>query len=360
MNNPTMPGASPVQVLAAGDEFVAPELFADALRAAAPGAGLAFRTLRTGWPVEPFGPVGGVKEASGTEAQVLEALGDAEIALTQMAPFTADVIAAAPNLRMIGCCRGGPVNIDLAAATEAGIPVTFAPGRNAAAAAEFAIGLMLAAMRRIPASDADLKKGVWRGDFYAYDSAGLEVDGATVGLVGYGAIGSIVARVLRAFGAHVLVHDPYVSKEKAAADGVEPAALDDLLRSSSVVSLHARVTPETRHILNADNLPLLPEGAVLVNSARGELLDYAPLPGLLESGRLGALALDVYDVEPPPADWPLHHAPNVITTPHLAGATRQTADRAAAIAAAEAARFLRGEPLHHVANPEALPGGNRS
>lgn len=98
---------------------------------------------------------------------------------------------------------------------------------------------------------------------------------------------------------------------------------------------------------------------MLVNSARGGLLDYAPLPDLLKTGRLGALALDVYDLEPPPADWPLHHAPNVITTPHLAGATRQTAHRAAAISAGEAARFLRGEPLKFVANPEVLPGGAR-
>ncbi|MFB6553777.1 2-hydroxyacid dehydrogenase [Streptomyces sp. NPDC056405] len=344
-------------VLAAGDEFVAPQLFVDALRDAAPGTDLAFRTLRSPWPVEPFGPVGGVDEASGSEEGVLKALGDAEIALTQMAPFTAKVFEQAPALRLISVCRGGPVNVDLAAATKAGVVVSYAPGRNAAAAAEFAIGLMLAALRRIPASDAELRKGVWRGDYYAYDNAGIELDGTTVGLVGYGAIGSIVARVLNAFGSHVLVADPYTDPARAAADGVELVPLEELLRRSSVVSLHARLTPETRHLLNADNLRLLPEGAVLVNSARGGLLDYEPLPALLAGGRLGALALDVYDIEPPPADWPLHHAPNVITTPHLAGATRQTAHRAAAISAGEVARFLRGEPLRFVANPEVLPGG---
>ncbi|MER8157636.1 2-hydroxyacid dehydrogenase [Streptomyces sp. NPDC094472] len=350
-------------VLVSGDDFIAPELFSAALSESLPSAGLSFRTLRTRWPNEPFGPVGadgqgngGVKEASGTEEQVLEALGDASVALTQMAPFTSRVIRESPHLKFIGVARGGPVNVDLAAATAAGIPVTFTPGRNAAAAAEFTIGLILAAMRHLTFADAALKEGTWRGDYYAYENAGLELDGATVGLVGYGAIGSIVARVLRAFGAHVLVSDPYTDPARAQAEGVELTALDDLLRRSSVVSLHARVTPETRHLLNAGNLALLPEGAVLVNSARGELLDYAPLPGLLESGRLGALALDVYDIEPPPADWPLHKAPHVITTPHLAGSTRQTADRAALITAAEAARFLRGEPLRHVANPEVLTG----
>lgn len=354
-------------VLVSGDDFVAPELFSAALTEAAPETELTFRTLRTHWPVEPFGPVGGVQEASGTEEQVIEALGDAEVAVTQMAPFTRRVFEAAPNLRMIGVCRGGPVNVDLDAATEYGVAVSFAPGRNAAAAAEFALGLMLAALRRISAADADLKRGTWRGDFYAYDNAGVELEGSTVGLVGYGAIGARVARVLNAFGARVLVHDPYTDEARAAADGVELTTLDELLNRSRVVSLHARLTPETRQLLNGENLKLLPHGAVLVNSARGGLLDYAPLPALLESGQLGALAVDVYDVEPPPTDWPLHSAPNVITTPHLGGATRQTAERAAAISAGEAARFLRGEPLQHLANPEvtqgrsgAEPGGPRS
>ncbi|NSC23260.1 hydroxyacid dehydrogenase [Streptomyces albus subsp. chlorinus] len=342
------------EVLASGDHFIAPQLFVDALRAAAPGAELTFRTQTTPWPHTPFGPVGNVKEASGTEEELLEALGDAEIALVQMAPFTDRVIREAPNLKLIAVARGGPVNVDVEAATRAGIPVTFTPGRNAAAAAEFALGLMLAAMRRIPASDAELKKGTWRGDYYAIENAGIELDGTTVGLVGYGAIGGIVARVLRAFGSHVLVHDPYADPARAAADGVELTSLEDLLRRSAVVSLHARVTPETRHMLNADNLKLLPRGAVLVNSARGELMDYGPLPDMLRSGHLGALALDVYDVEPPPADWPLHGAPNVITTPHLAGATRQTADRAAAVTAAQAAAHLRGERPEFVVNPQVF------
>ncbi|MFD0442815.1 NAD(P)-dependent oxidoreductase [Streptomyces indonesiensis] len=349
-------------VLVSGDDFIAPELFSAALSESLPSAGLTFRTLRTRWPNEPFGPVGadgqgngGVKEASGTEEQVLEALGDASVALTQMAPFTARVIREAPALKFIGVARGGPVNVDLAAATAAGIPVTLTPGRNAAAAAEFAVGLILAAMRRITQADAALKEGIWRGDYYAYENAGLELDGATVGLVGYGAIGSIVARVLRAFGAHVLVSDPYADQARAHADGVELTALEDLLRRSSVVSLHARVTPETRHLLNADNLALLPEGAVLVNSARGELLDYAPLPGLLESGARRARPRRLRHRAAPgrlaAAQGPQRHH-----HPHLAGATRQTADRAALITAGEAARFLRGEPLRHVANPEVLTG----
>lgn len=341
-----------MRILAAGDHFVGPDLLEEALRAELDTVEVS--SLRLPWPVEPFGPVGGVEEASGTEQQVIEALDGVTACVTQMAPFTERVFDRHPQLRLVAVGRGGPVNVDLAAATRAGVAVTYAPGRNAAAAAEYAVGMMLAAMRRIPASDAELKQGRWRGDLYAYPEAGLELDGATVGLVGYGAIGRIVARVLRAFGATVLVADPFTDPADARHDGVRLVELDELLTRSSVVSLHARLTSETKHLVNADKLALMPHGAVLVNTARGGLLDYAPLPEALRSGRLGALALDVYDVEPPPADWPLHEAPNVITTPHLAGATRQTAHRAAGIVATEVGRFARGESLAHVANPDVL------
>ncbi|NKQ57100.1 2-hydroxyacid dehydrogenase [Amycolatopsis sp. K13G38] len=341
-----------MRVLAAGDEFVGTGLLIEAVRAEVADA--EFTRMSLPWPVEPFGPVANVHEASGTEDQVIEALGGAEVAVTQMAPFTKKVFAAAPELKMVSVSRGGPVNVDLAAATEAGVAVTFAPGRNAAAAAEFAIGLILAGMRRISTASAELLGGQWRGDYYAYANAGLELEGSTVGLVGYGAIGSRVAKVLQAFGARVLVSDPFADPAKIAADGAELVELDELLRRSPVVSLHARLTEQTKHLINAEKLALLPEGAVLVNSARGGLLDYAPLPDLLRSGRLGALALDVYDVEPPPADWPLRDAPNVIATPHLAGCSRQTAERAARIVAAEVGRYARGEKLLNVANPEAL------
>ncbi|OQO92499.1 hydroxyacid dehydrogenase [Saccharomonospora piscinae] len=343
-----------MRILSAGDEFVGNDLLRAAVRAEVNGsADLDFRELSLPWPIEPFGPVAEVDEASGTEEQVIEALDGAEVAVTQMAPFTRKVFASAPGLKLVSVCRGGPVNVDLAAATEAGVAVTFAPGRNAAAAAEFAVGLLLAALRRISTSSAELLSGTWRGDYYAYANAGVELDGTTVGLVGYGAIGARVARVLVAFGARVLVADPYADRDAVAADGAELVDLDDLLRRSTAVSLHARLTAETRKLIDADKLALLPPGAVLVNSARGGLLDYAPLAPALHSGRLGAVALDVYDVEPPPADWPLRDAPNVIATPHLAGASKQTADRAARIVAAEVGRYARGEALANVANPDA-------
>src|SRR5690625_294719 len=344
-----------MRVLAAGDHFVSPDLLVAALEEEARAGALAppeATRLRLPWPVEPFGPVGGVEEASGTEERVVENLRGAEVCMTQMAPVTAKVIEACPDLRLVSVCRGGPINVDLEAATAAGVAVTYAPGRNATAAAEYAIAMILAALRRIPAADAELGEGRWRGDFYAYDQAGVELRGTSVGLVGYGAIGRIVARILRAFEAEVLVSDPYTDEATAAEDGVRLVGLEELLSTCTVVSLHARLTPETRNLIDADRLALMPRGSVLVNTARGGLLDHAPLPDALRSGQLGALALDVYDVEPPPADWPLRGLDNVVTTPHLAGATRQTAERAARIVSAEVVRYLRGEEPNHLANPD--------
>jgi len=343
-----------MRVLAAGDHFVGPDLMETALRRELGDAEPDVPHLKLPWPVEPFGPVGAVDEASGTEDQAIRALEGATACVTQMAPFTEKVFAACPALRLVAVCRGGPVNVDLRAATRAGVAVTYAPGRNAAAAAEYAIGMMLAALRNIPDTHADLHAGSWRGDCYAYDRAGIELAGSTVGLVGFGAIGRIVARVLVAFGADVLVADPYADRDAVAAEGARLVELDELLRASSVVSLHARLTEETRHLIGAEQLGLLPDGAVLVNTARGGLLDYGALPGALRCGKLSAVALDVYDVEPPPTDWPLRGEPGVLATPHLAGATRQTAQRAARIVAAEVGRFVRGEPLAHVANPDVL------
>lgn len=286
-----------------------------------------------------------------------ELLPGIEVAVTEMAPFTEWVIAGADALKLIVVCRGGPVNVNLAAATGRGIPVCFTPARNAAATAEYTIGLLLAAMRRLAEGHKDLTNGRWRGDFYAYADAGQELEGKTVGLVGFGAIGSRVARVLRAFDAEVLVADPYVDPAAVAEVGAQAVSLDELLPRADAVSLHARLTPETRHILGRDEIGRLPRGAVLVNSARGGLLDYDALCDALESGQLRAAALDVYDPEPPPPDSRLFRTPNLTLSPHIAGASRETAERAALIAAGEVGRYARGEPLRHVANPAAVGRG---
>ncbi|MFI9560069.1 2-hydroxyacid dehydrogenase [Nonomuraea endophytica] len=333
-----------VRVLAAGDHFVLNRLLVAAMRREVP-SGLAVGELTLPWPVVPFGPVGEVREASDVEDSLIEALRGVEVCVTQMAPLTERVLAEAKDLRLFCVTRGGPVNANLAAATKAGVAVTFAPGRNAVATAEHTVALLLAATRRIPQTHADLAAGVWRGDYYVYDNVGPELEGSTVGLVGYGAIGSRVARILRGFGAEVLVHDPYVELE-------ESVELPELLARSRFLSLHARATPETDAMIGAAELAALPRGSVVVNSARGSLLDYDALCDALESGHLFGAALDVFPEEPIPAGSRLLTTPNLVMTPHLAGGSKQTAANAARIAAEEVGRYTRGEPLAHLANPE--------
>jgi D-3-phosphoglycerate dehydrogenase len=324
-----------MRVLVAGDHFVTNDLLVAALPDV---AGLDIRALTLPWPLVPFGPVAEVDEASGDEDELIAALSGVEIAITQMAPFTARVLAAADKLRLLVVCRGGPVNVNLSAAADAGVTVRSTPGRNAVAAAEHTIALMLAALRQIPDRHAGVRAGEWRSDLYALDQVGGELGGSTVGLVGYGAIGRRVGRILRAFDARVLVHDPYA--DPATPDGATLVDLPELLDRSAVLSLHARLTPETTGMIGKAELAALPPRAVLVNTARGGLLDYAAVVDALESGQLGAAAFDVFDSEPLAADSRLRDAPRVVLTPHLAGATRQTAERAARLAADAVAAYL--------------------
>jgi len=323
----------PLKILVSGDHFVTPTLLADALRARLGTIEITEQTLL--WPLVPFGPVAEVDEASGTEDELIAALPGVRVLVTQMAPVTERVLAAAPDLELVVVCRGGPVNVNLEAAARHGVTIRTTPGRNAIAAAEHAVALLLAAMRQIPHIHQGVRDGQWRSDLYALDAVGSELAGSTAGLIGFGAIGARVARILRAFDADVLVYDPYV----AAVDGADLVGLDELLERSTAVSLHARLTPENRHMIGAPQIARMPRGSVLVNTARGGLLDYEAVVDALDSGQLGAAAFDVYDTEPIPAGSRLLKAPRTVLTPHLAGATRQTAERAATLGAAEVASF---------------------
>ncbi|MCH0538884.1 2-hydroxyacid dehydrogenase [Streptomyces sp. MUM 203J] len=345
-----------VRILAAGDHFVHTGLLADALRAehGGPRGELEISELHLPWPIEPFGDVAEVHEASGTEEQLIEALQGVRVCVTQMAPLTRRVLEACPDLELFAVGRGGPVNASLEAATEHGVAVTFAPGRNATATAEHTVALLLAALRRIPHTHGELARGVWRGDYYQYDEVGMELAGTTVGLVGYGAIGHRVARILGGFGADVLVHDPYLPGD--AAPGVRNVGLDELLARSRVLSLHARLTAENRGMIGAEQIAAMAPGSVIVNCARGGLLDYDAVCDALDRGHLFAAAFDVFPEEPVPPGSRLLRTPGIVMTPHLAGASKQTAHQAARICAAETVRYLRGEPLAHCANPEVLTG----
>jgi D-3-phosphoglycerate dehydrogenase len=341
-----------IRILAAGDYFVLAPLIVETLRAELKD-GAEFREMTLPWPIVPFGPVAEVEEASGTEEEIIAALQGMQACVTQMAPLTQKVLDACPDLELFVVTRGGPVNANIPAATEHGVAVCYAPGRNATATAEHTVGMMLATVRRIAETHTALLAGEWRGDFYVYDKSGLELESATVGLVGFGAIGSRVARILQAFGSHTLVYDPYVKAESLA--GVaEKVELDELLSRARIISLHARVTPETKGMIGRAQIAAMPEGSVIINCARGSLLDYDAVCDAIDSGHLFGAGFDVFPDEPIPEGSRLLRTPHIVMTPHIAGASKQTAEKAARIAAGEVGRYVRGDPLAYCANPAAV------
>ncbi|MGX5829004.1 2-hydroxyacid dehydrogenase [Mesorhizobium sp. 43Arga] len=333
-----------------GDNFMLPQVFRAEIEKVARGD-LDIRTLQTAWPDEPmeFGnPALGldkVKEYFGHPDEVVDFIGDAEILVTQLAPLSEAMMRRLPALKMVAVSRGGPINIDMAAARAHGITVVNVPGRNATAVAEFTLGAILAETRLIRVGHEALRKGEWRGDLYRADRTGRELSEMTVGVVGYGNIGTKVVRLLRAFGCHVLVSDPYVqlSAEDRNA-GVELVALDDLLARSDVVTLHSRVTEETRGLIGKDTIARMKPGVIFVNTARGPLVDYDALYEALVSGQIASAMLETFAVEPVPSDWPLLQLPNVTLTPHIAGASVRTVTYAAEQAAEEVRRYLAGLP----------------
>lgn len=333
-----------------GDRFMLPEVFETKLREAC-GDALSIRTRTDAWPDEPMEHgyaqpgMDGLKEYFGTADDVVAFVGGAEILVTQLAPMSRGMFERLPKLKLIAVSRGGPVNVDMAAARDHGVLVVNTPGRNASAVAEFTLGAILAETRKIRVGHEALRAGVWRGDLYRADVTGRELNELTVGVIGYGNIGTKVVRLLRAFGARILVNDPYVQLSPEDIDaGVELVSFERVLAESDVVTLHPRVTEETRGMMDAAAFAAMKPGALFVNTARGPLCDYDALTAALESGRLGGAMLETFAVEPVPADWPLLSMPNVTLTPHIAGASVRTVTHAAEQAAEEVRRYLAGEP----------------
>lgn len=344
----------PKSVAIIGDHFMLPEVF-EAKLVDACGDQVDIRTRKDNWPDEPmehgYAAPGtdGLKEYFGTVEDVIAFVDGAEVLVTHLAPLSRTVFEELPQLKMIAVSRGGPVNVDMAAARDHGVVVVNTPGRNATAVAEFTIGAILAETRKIREGHEDLRAGIWRGDLYRADVTGRELSEMTVGVIGYGNIGRKVVKLLRAFGTEVIVCDPYVQLESDDAKaGVALVPLEVLLEQSDVVSLHPRVTDETRNMMNAEAFARMKNDALLVNTARGPLCNYEDLTEALKNGEIGAAMLETFAVEPVPADWELLRLPNVTLTPHIAGASVRTVIFAAEQAAAEVSRFLAGEPLQNV------------
>ncbi len=248
----------------------------------------------------------------------------------------------------VGSTRGDPTNVDLPAATKAGVPVLHAPGRNADAVAEITLALLLAASRHLLAADADVRSGaVYKDGSIPYQRyRAWELQGRTAGLVGLGSVGRAFRWRLLGLGVRVLAFDPYADDANA--------SFDEVIEQADVVSMHAAVTPETAGMIGAAEFARMKDGVVFVNAAREALHDRAALTEALRSGKVAAAGLDHFTGEQLAADEPLMSLPNVVLTPHIGGATYNTEENHSRMIADDLARLLAGDRPVHLANPEVL------
>jgi autoinducer 2 (AI-2) kinase len=270
-----------------------------------------------------------------------------------------EVLDSCP-LRLIGCCRGDPINIGVARATELGIPVLFAPGRNADAVADLTLGFMLALARHIYTVNFLLKTGQmtfastkdYLGVYGRY--GGFELGGVTVGVVGFGAIGRRVVQRVRAFGSRAVVYDPFVPQDAVRGAGAESLPLDDVVRQADILTLHCPDTPENRGLISGARIRAMKPGAYFLNLARAALVDDEALYTALRDGHLAGAGLDVFADEPVGPDNRYVQLPNVLVSPHLGGATRDVVQHQTDLIVDGIEAWLRGEPPLYIANPAVL------
>jgi D-3-phosphoglycerate dehydrogenase len=299
-----------------------------------------------------------IREATGSPAQVIGLLDRHDVLVVQAAPVTEEVLEAAPSLRLVCCVRGGPVNVDVAAATAHGVPVATTPGKNADGVAELTLAFVIMLARRL----AEIGRFVEAGGVIGHDNYeggnwfGHDIAGHVLGLIGYGQVGRRVAVRARAFGMRVLAYDPFVDPAHLRSDEVEPVDLPALLAGSDFVSIHARATESNRGLIGAAEIAAMKPGAFLINTARDSLLDEEAAIAALASGALAGLALDVASPSPATGRHRLLGHPNVVITPHIGGATYETLAHGAEMAVDEIERFAAGTTLRNVADRSVVTG----
>lgn len=291
-----------------------------------------------------------VRQVDGSNrADLLNALADADAVIIRSATrMDAEALAAGPRLRVVARAGVGLDNVDVAAATPLGVMVVNAPTSNITSAAEHAVALLLAAARRVAAADASLKSGEWKRSAFT----GVEVADKTVGVVGLGRVGVLFAQRMAGFEVRLVAYDPYVPAARAAQLGIQLLPLEQLLQESDFVSLHLPRTVETQGLIGKRELDLMKPGAILVNAARGGLVDEDALAAALESGRLDAAGLDVFVTEPC-TDSPVFAAPRSVVTPHLGASTAEAQDKAGLAVARSVKLALSGEFVPDAVNVQA-------
>ena len=267
------------------------------------------------------------------------------------ADFVFDEVMRASSLKLIGTVRGNPYNVDVEEATRRGIPVVYTPGRNAIAVAELTIAFMLSLSRRLFEAD-DFVRGRWDDPVGGYrDMRGREIWGSTVGVIGFGRVGREVARRLKAFGARILIYDPY-KEEDIRREGFSPYDLETLLSESDFLTIHANLTPETEGMVGEREMRRMKRGAFIINTADASIVDEEALAKALKEGILGGAGIDVFSSHPINPRSPLLSCPNVVLTPHIGGATEETVRRHSEMMTRDIELFLEGKKPENLLNPE--------
>ncbi len=297
--------------------------------------------------------------AGTSKAEYIELLRDADGAMISVLPLTdAEVLAACPKLKIVSRAGVGVDSIDLEAATKLGIVACNTPGVNTSEVADHAMAQLLALTRLIRELDSAVKAGKWSSQPQSLREIGAglrRIAGSTVGIVGFGAIGRAFATRVRGFGPfRIVAYDPYISQTTADLHGVELVALDELLIESDFVTIHTPATAETHHMFSTDALRRMKPSAILINCARGPLVDPEALYVALTTGQIAAAALDVVETEPIDAEDPLLTLDNLIMTPHVAGGSPVAYGESSRKQAENVLRVLAGEPPHGLANPEVI------
>jgi phosphoglycerate dehydrogenase-like enzyme len=295
------------------------------------------------------GAVAGARPDGTYSDDDLALIADADALVVGLEPVGEEILARAPRLKLVQRLGVGYSNVDLEAAARHGVPVCYMPDFNAATVAEHTMMLILALLRRVFESTLLMKGGQW--PLGTVVGAGIhDLRGRTLGLIGFGAIGRAVAQRARPFEVRILYHEREASGDEEA--GAEPATLDALLAESDVVSIHVPLTAETRGLLSRERLERMKRSAILVNTARGAVIDEGALAELLSEGRIAGAGIDVFADEPPDPRHPLRRSPNVLLTPHVAGQTREAMERMVASMVENLNRIARGrEPLYLVPPP---------
>jgi D-3-phosphoglycerate dehydrogenase len=309
--------------------------------------------------VEILGRFGRIEVAPKTDEESLILLMRGTIALfvRGVTKVSASVIESGHELQVIGRTGTGYDNIDIAAATKRGIPVVFTPGAGARSVAEGTMAMILSLVKRLPELDRKTRSGDWD----ARDKTVIgDMQGSVLGIIGLGRIGREVAHLAQAFDMRVIAYDPGIPKEVVESSGVEPVELNELLKNSDIISIHAPLNDGTRGLFDRRCLGLVKKGAIVVNLARGGLMD-----GLdvvyegLNSGRLSAVGLDVYPVEPPDTSHPIFRHPNVLLSPHAMGLSVKSAEAIFSMASKGMAEVLEGRIPTNVVNPEVFQSTSR-